>query len=89
MVQLPRNIKSLLRMVRLVTLRVVSGAWPLSSPRLKSAPHQVFSTPLPDMCIGKPVRTPAPFLGGEVHGDDFKTEMHQHLYFKLLKIVFG
>lgn len=28
---------------------------------------------------------PAPCLGGEI----FKTEIHKHLYLKLLKIVFG
>lgn len=35
----------------------VWGPWPLSSLRLKSAPHQVFSTPLPDVCVGEAVRT--------------------------------
>lgn len=54
MVQLPRNIKSLLRMVCWVTLRVCLGARPLSSLRHKPASHQAFPTALPEVCVCEP-----------------------------------
>lgn len=92
MVQLPRNIKPVLRMVCLAMLRVAPrGLAPqfCQTRACISSDISSHSTRRGQLWTNQDWPFPAPCLGGEVRRDIFKTDTHEHLYLKLLKLVFG